>query len=118
MSTIERDWKDINSSSDFHNNMESTAEKLVKPPHEQSVHSLTKRTNRTGLMLQREQSILLQHHTLPASSTTSPKPFLIRNDNSGYTDEFSDKSDISDENNGATVDDDISIIIHDSLHFR
>jgi len=110
MSTIERDWKDINSSSDFHNNMETTAEKLVKPPHEQSVHSLTKRANRNGLMLQREQSILLQHHTLPATSTTSPKPFLIRNDNSGYTDEFSVESDIRDENNDATVDDDISII--------
>jgi len=107
MSTIERDWKDINSSSDFHN--KTTIEKLVKPSQEQSVHNLKKRANRSGLMIQREQSVLLRHHTVPATPTL-PKPFLIRNENSGYTDELSSERDSHDENYDATADDDISII--------
>lgn len=108
MSTIERDWKDTKSSSDFHN---KTVEKLVNNPKEQLVHNLTKRANRSGLMIQREQSILRRHHNFP-DTTTLPNPFLIRNGNSGITDELlcSEGDSQHDDNYDATADDDISII--------
>ena len=109
MSTIEKDWKGISSFS-FRNNI-TAAERPVKLHSEVSVHDLTKRANRIlGLLLQRDTSILPQDHTFP-TSTALPRPFLLRNDNSGYTDELSDESDCSlGDNDDLPVDDNISTI--------